>query len=332
MAIAIPHLKILHMWKGRDSMPQTFTKKKKTFWNRLQRDLKKNWILYVMIVPVLLYFIIFHYWPMYGIQLAFKDFKIKLGIINSPWVGLKHFQRFFSAYHFKSLILNTLGISIYTLLVGFPIPIIFALLLNYLNNNHLKKTVQMVSYAPHFISTVVLCGMILMFTNPNSGLFNTIRNYMGLESTAFMSKPEWFKSIYVWSGIWQNMGWNAIIYISALAGVDYEMHEAAIMDGATKIQRMIHIDIPSIKPTIIMLLILQLGSMMNVGFEKVFLLQNSLNRSSASVISTYVYEVGLLDHDYGYSTAVGLFNTLINVVLLLTANTISKRITDESLF
>ena len=313
-------------------MPQTFTKKKKTFWNRLQRDLKKNWILYVMIVPVLLYFIIFHYWPMYGIQLAFKDFKIKLGIINSPWVGLKHFQRFFSAYHFKSLILNTLGISIYTLLVGFPIPIIFALLLNYLNNNHLKKTVQMVSYAPHFISTVVLCGMILMFTNPNSGLFNTIRNYMGLESTAFMSKPEWFKSIYVWSGIWQNMGWNAIIYISALAGVDYEMHEAAIMDGATKIQRMIHIDIPSIKPTIIMLLILQLGSMMNVGFEKVFLLQNSLNRSSASVISTYVYEVGLLDHDYGYSTAVGLFNTLINVVLLLTANTISKRITDESLF
>lgn len=313
-------------------MFRTLITKTESFGVKLKKDFKKNWILYIMVLPVLLYFIIFHYWPMYGVQLAFKDFRIKLGIGGSPWAGLKHFERFFAAYNFKSLILNTLGISLYSLLVGFPIPIIFALLLNYLNNNHLKKTVQMVSYAPHFISTVVLCGMILMFTNPNSGLFNTILNFFGLESISFMAKPEWFKSIYVWSGVWQNMGWNAIIYISALAGVDYEMHEAAIMDGATKIQRMIHIDIPSIKPTIIMLLILQLGSMMNVGFEKVYLLQNSLNRSSASVISTYVYEVGLLDHDYAYSTAVGLFNTLINVTLLITANSISKRVADESLF
>ena len=190
----------------------------------------------------------------------------------------------------------------------------------------------MVSYAPHFISTVVICGMLTIFMNPDTGILNTLRGLIGLESVEFLAKPEWFKSIYVWSGVWQGMGWSSIIYISALAGVDYEMHEAAIMDGATKIQRMIHIDLPSIKPTIVMLLILQLGSMMNVGFEKVFLLQNSLNKSAASVISTYVYEVGLINNDYGYSTAVGLFNTIINVALLLGANLLCKKTSGESLF
>ena len=190
----------------------------------------------------------------------------------------------------------------------------------------------MVSYAPHFISTVVICSMLTLFMTPETGAFNMLRELFGLESVNFLAKPEWFKSIYVWSGVWQSAGWNAIIYISALAGVDYEMHEAAIMDGATKIQRMIHIDLPSIKPTIIMLLILKLGSMMSIGFEKVYLLQNSLNRPEASIISTYVYEVGLVDRDYGYSTAIGLFNTIINVILLISANTISKKMFDESLF
>ena len=241
--------------------------KKKSFRARLAKNIRKNWILYVMMLPVVLYYIIFAYAPMYGVQLAFKNYKIKLGIMGSPWVGLDHFKRFFNSYNFSLLLKNTLGISIYSLLAGFPIPIIFALLLNYIKNRYLKKTVQMVSYAPYFISTVVICGMLTIFMNPDTGVFNTILKALGMESVDFLSKPKWFKSIYVWSGVWQGMGWSSIIYISALSGVDYEMHEAAIVDGATKLQRILHIDLPSIKPTIIMMLFLQLGSLLNVGFE-----------------------------------------------------------------
>ena len=285
-----------------------------------------------MMLPVVIYYIVFAYAPMYGVQLAFKNYKIKLGIMGSPWVGLDHFKRFFNSYNFSLLLKNTLGISIYSLLVGFPIPIIFALLLNYIKNRYLKKTVQMVSYAPYFISTVVICGMLTIFMNPDTGVFNTILKALGMEPMDFLSKPKWIKSIYVWSGVWQGMGWSSIIYISALSGVDYEMHEAAIVDGATKLQRILHIDLPSIKPTIIMMLILQLGSLMNVGFEKVFLLQNTLNKQAASVISTYVYEVGLINSDYGYSTAIGLFNSIINMLLLVGANWFCKKFADESLF
>lgn len=307
-------------------------RKKMSFFQRLWENMKKNWILYAMILPVAIYYIIFAYAPMYGIQLAFKDYQVKEGIMGSPWVGLEHFIRFFKSYNFGQLLKNTIGISVYSLLVGFPIPIIFALMLNYLRNKFLKKTVQMVSYAPYFISTVVMCGMIAIFMNPDTGILNVIRNFFGMESVDFLAKPEWFKDIYVWTGVWQGMGWSSIIYISALSGVDYQLHEAAIMDGATKIQRMIHVDLPSIRPTIIMLLIFQIGSLMNVGFEKVFLLQNTLNKSAASVISTYTYEVGLINSDYGYSTAVGLFNSLINVILIVGANQICKKLADESLF
>lgn len=306
--------------------------KKESFGIRLLKNVKKNWILYLMITPVLLYFIIFSYVPMYGVLLAFKDYKIKLGILGSPWVGFEHFQRFFSAYNFKRLLMNTIGLSVYGMIAGFPIPIIFALMLNYLRHRKLKKAVQMVSYAPYFISTVVICGMISIFMSQDSGIFNVIRGFFGMEPVDFLAKPEWFKHIYVWSGIWQGMGWSSIIYISALAGVDYEMHEAAIVDGATKIQRMIHIDLPSIKPTILMLFILQMGGLLGVGFEKVYLLQNSLNRSAASVISTYVYEVGLVNSDYGYSTAVGLFNSVISLVLVVVSNQLSKKFAGESLF
>lgn len=308
------------------------TAKKESFGARLLKNMRKNWILYLMITPVLLYYIIFSYVPMYGVLLAFKDYKIKLGILGSPWVGFEHFQRFFSAYNFKRLLMNTVGLSVYGMIAGFPIPIIFALILNYLRHHKLKKAVQMVSYAPYFISTVVICGMISIFMSQDSGIFNVIRGFFGMEPVDFLAKPEWFKHIYVWSGIWQGMGWSSIIYISALAGVDYEMHEAAIVDGATKIQRMIHIDLPSIKPTILMLFILQMGGLLGVGFEKVYLLQNSLNRSAASVISTYVYEVGLVNSDYGYSTAVGLFNSVISLVLVVTANQLSKKFAGESLF
>ncbi len=299
---------------------------------RLGKNIRKNWILYVMILPVVIYYIIFAYAPLYGIQLAFKNFIIKDGIWGSPWIGFEHFVRFFKSYNFGLLMRNTIGISLYSLLVGFPIPIVFALMLNYIRNRYLKKSVQMISYAPYFISTVVMCGMIVIFLNPDTGIFNTIRGFLGLEALDFLSRPEWFKSIYVWTGVWQGMGWSSIIYISALSGVDYQMHEAAIVDGASKLQRIIHIDLPSIKPTIIMLLILQIGSLMGVGFEKVFLLQNTLNVQASSVISTYVYQVGLLNNDYGYSTAIGLFNSVINMLLLVAANQICKRLTQESLF
>lgn len=303
-----------------------------SFWSRLAKNIRKNWILYLMILPPVIYYLVFSYGPMYGIQLAFKNYQTKKGIWGSPWVGLDHFRRFFKSYNFGLLIKNTIGISLYSLLVGFPIPIIFALMLNYIKNKRLQKSVQMVSYAPYFISTVVMCGMIVIFLDQDTGVVNALRNFFGLESINFLADPKKFKSIFVWTGVWQGMGWSSIIYISALSGVDYQLHEAAIVDGASKIKRMWHVDLPSIKPTIVMLLILQMGSLMSVGFEKVFLLQNTLNKQSASVISTYVYEVGLLNSDYGYSTAIDLFNSVINLVLIVAANQICKKVADESLF
>lgn len=306
--------------------------KKKSFFQRLLADMKRNYVLYLLILPVAIYYIIFAYVPMYGIQLAFKEFIARDGIWGSPWIGFENFERFFSSYNFVALLKNTLGISIYSLIVGFPLPILFALLLNYVRSTKLKKSVQMVSYAPYFISTVVMCGMIVIFLQSDTGIFNQIRAVFGLESISFLSVPGYFKSIYVWTGVWQGLGWNTIIYISALSGVDYEMHEAAIMDGATKLRRMWSIDLPSILPTAVMLLILNVGGIMNVGFEKVYLLQNSLNQSTSDVISTYVYRVGMINNDYGYSTAVGLFNSVINVILLVSVNQITKKLTKVSLW
>lgn len=317
--------------KKRTVVQYGIQKPKESLMVRLKKEIAKNWILYLMLIPVIAYFVIFKYMPMYGITIAFKNFSAKKGILGSPWIGFDNFERFFSAYNFKSLLWNTLRLSLYSLLVGFPIPIVFALFLNYLRSNKLRKVVQMVSYAPHFISTVVICGMITIFMSNNNGIFNVLLNMLGLESVNFLGIPEYFSSIYVWSGVWQNMGWSAIIYISALAGVDQQMHEAAIIDGATKLQRMWYIDIPSIKSTIVMLLIMKMGSIMDVGFEKVFLLQNPLNKDVSNIISTYVYQVGLQDAQYGYSTAVSLFNTIINIILLVLANTVSKKLFDESL-
>lgn len=300
-------------------------------WRRITREWKHNWIMYLMILPVLVYFVVYEYGPMYGIIIAFKDYNVKKGILGSDWAGLKHFDRLFRSYNFKTMLTNTLGISLYSLLVGFPLPIVFALLLNYLKSKRLKKAVQMMSYAPHFLSTVVICSILMLYCD-KTGIFNVIGSFFGMTPVNWLSKPEWFKHIYVWSGVWQGMGWSAIIYISALAGVDYEMHEAAIMDGATIVQRMIHIDLPSIIPTIIMLLIMRMGSVMSVGFEKVYLMQNALNYESSLIISTYVYEMGMLGGDFSFSTAVGLFNTLINVTLIVMANTFSKHVLKESLW
>lgn len=306
-------------------------RKRVSYFRRLGQDMTKNWILYVMILPVIAYVFIFCYVPMYGVTLAFKYYKIKDGILGSQWVGFEYFIRFTRSYSFWHLIKNTLGISVYSLLVGFPMPILFALLLNYLRSARLKKTVQLVSYAPYFISVVVMCGIIKLFF-ADDGPLNTLSVLLGGRTVNYLTSPAIYKSLYVWTGIWQGMGWSAIIYISALSGVDYEMHEAAIVDGATKLGRIIHIDLPAIKPTIIMLLIMNVGGLMGVGFDKAYLLQNELNLSSSEILATYIYKMGLIKSDYSLSTAAGLFNTVINLFLIVSANTICKKLADESLF
>jgi len=300
--------------------------------NKVWKRIIKNYELYIFILPAFLYFIIFHYAPMYGVQIAFKDYIATKGIMKSPWVGFKHFKYFFDSYYFGILLKNTIGISIYSLAVGFPIPIVLALLLNELKSERFKKVVQNVTYVPHFISTVVMVGMIVSFLSPNSGVINQIIKAFGGEPIYFMTRSDLFKSIYVWSGIWQNAGWSSIIYLAALSGIDMELHEAAIVDGATRLQRIRHINIPGIMPTVVVLLILNCGSIMNVGFEKIFLMQNSLNMESSDVISTYVYRRGLLNAQYSFSSAVGLFNSVINFTLLVIVNRISKSVNETSLW
>ena len=297
-----------------------------------KKSVIKNWDLYLLILPVIIYFIVFKYWPMYGVQIAFKDFIGNKGIWGSPWVGFKHFKRFFNSYYFTRLIANTLGMSLYSLLIGFPIPIVLALMMNEVKNDKFKKTVQTVTYAPHFLSNVVVVGMLIAFLSPRNGIVNQLRILVGGESIFFMGEPAWFKSLYVWSGVWQNAGWSSIIYMAALAGIDPELYEAAIVDGATKMQRLWNITLPGIVPTIIIMLILNLGSIMNIGFEKVFLMQNDMNMKASDVISTYVYRSGLLGAEYSFSAAVGLFNSVINFILLIAVNNISRRVGETSLW
>lgn len=302
--------------------------KKKSFSHILRRD----WQLYIFILPVLLYFLVFHYGPMYGIQIAFKDYIPSLGIWKSPWVGFDHFQRFFNSYYFTDLIKNTLGISIYELVVGFPMPILLALMLNEAKDGPFKRITQTVTYAPHFISTVVIVGMLVAFLSPSSGFINHILSAVGLERHAFLEDPKWFKTLYVLSGVWQSTGWNSVIYIAALSSVDPQLHEAATIDGATKLQRMWYINLPVLIPTIIILLIMNFGSIMSMGYEKILLMQNPLNLSASNVIATFTYKQGLLDAQYSYASAVGLFNAVINAVLLLTVNKISSKVNNVSLW
>lgn len=298
----------------------------------LLRSIRKNWDLYLLIVPVIVYYIIFHYIPMYGVQIAFKDFIASKGITDSPWAGLKHFERFFNSYYFERLIMNTLEIGLYELLVGFPVPIILALLINEVRSKLFRKTVQTITYAPHFLSTVVLVGMLFIFLDPNSGFINMLIRLFGGDPVSFMTEPGWFKTIYVFSGVWQQMGWSSIIYLAALTGIDPQQHEAAKVDGASRLKRIWHINLPGIMPTIIILLIMNVGSVMAVGFEKVFLMQNDLNRESSDVIATYVYRSGIVSAQYSFSAAVGLFNSIINFILLLTVNFISRKVGQNSLW
>ncbi|MGI6149887.1 MAG: ABC transporter permease [Limnochordia bacterium] len=283
-----------------------------------------NWQLYLLLAPALAYFAIFKYYPMYGLQIAFKYFRAVDGIWGSRWIGFEHFERFFNSYYFWDLIKNTLFINLYALAL-FPISIIVALSLNELRDGKFKKIAQTITYAPHFISTVVLVGMIIAFLDPATGIINSLLGRIGIGPISFMTRPDLFKSVYVWSNEWQNLGWGAIIYLAALAGVDPQLHESAKVDGASRLQRIWHVNIPSIFPTIVIMLILRAGSMMSVGFEKILLMQNPLNLSSSQVISTYVYDSGLLHGQYDYSTAIGLFNSVINLVMLVICNRLARR-------
>ena len=306
-------------------------KKKKQKKINFKQILKKNWVCYLFILPMLIYVIIFNYIPMYGIQLAFKDYRVADGIWGSAWVGLKHFKTFFESYQFKDLLWNTLSLSLYSLIAGFPMPIIFALLLNYITNVKLKKVVQMVTYAPHFISTVVYCGMILIFLS-SDGVINQLLKLIGIDSVAFLTNPSNFRHIYVWSGVLQNIGWGSIMYISVLTSVDPTLHEAATVDGATRFQRLLHIDLPAIVPTMVIMLIMRAGEIMDLGFEKAFLLQNNINLDYSEIIATYVYKIGIQGGQFSYSSAIGLFNNVINMVLLVVVNKIAKKVSDVSLW
>jgi putative aldouronate transport system permease protein len=297
----------------------------------IRKDFIKHKYVYLMAVPILAYYIIFCYIPMYGVSIAFQDFSVKLGYFKSPWVGFKYFKEFFNSYYFWRLLKNTLLLNIYDLICGFPAPIILALLLNEVKNKWFKSTVQTISYLPHFISMVVICGMILDFT-ATDGLINTILSYFGVTPSNLMVKPELFRTIYIGSGIWQGVGWGSIIYLAALAGIDPQLYEAATIDGAGRWRQLWSVTIPGIAPTIIILLILRLGSMMSVGFEKIILLYNPMTYETADVISTFVYRKGLIDSDYSYSTAVGLFNSAISFVLIILANKFSRKFSETSLW
>ena len=299
---------------------------------RVLTKLNQSESLYLFLIPAIVYFIIFCYLPMYGVQIAFKYYSPRLGIWGSTWTGMENLNRFFDSYYFWRLPRSTVGLSLYNLIVAFPFPILLALVFNEVKSPKLKKAVQTISYAPHFISVVVLVGILNLFFNQGNGLINVFLDKMGFEKFGFLTSSAAFPSMYVWSGVWQNAGWNSIIYIAALAAIDPQLHEAAQIDGASRLQRILHINLPGILPTAIIMFILDVGQVMNMGFEKVFLMQNAQNTETSQVISTFVYEAGLINSDYGFSTAIGLFNNIINIVLLLTVNKIAKKISDTSLF
>ncbi len=300
--------------------------------NKVLKKCISNWQLYLMILPAFLFIILFEYFPMYGVQIAFRDFNFKEGITGSPWVGLQNFTRLFNSYWFPIILKNTIVLSGIRLVLGFPLPIIFALMVNEVGNGKIKKWIQTVSYAPHFISTVVMCGMIILLLTPETGLLNIIIQFFGGESISFMQEPSMFKWIHVLSGIWQGTGWSAIIYFAALSGVDKSLLEAAEIDGANRLQRIRYINFPVLVPTIMIQLILSMGSILSVGYQKILLLQNTMNLNASEVISTYVYKVGLQNYQYSFSTATNLFNSLVNCLMLITVNAIVKKLTKTSLF
>lgn len=305
-----------------------------SLYTRLIKNIKKRYYLYLMMLLPMVYLLIFKYYPMYGAQIAFKKFIAAKGIEGSPWIGLQNFQKFISSYIFWRLLKNTLVISLYQLIAGFPIPIILALALNSTKKDRFKKTVQMTTYLPHFISTVVMVSIVMQVLSPKTGLVGNIARTFGFTAVDVLGKPEWFSSVFVWSSVWQSAGWGTIVYLASLASIDQSLHESAVVDGATRFQRIINIDIPGIMPTMVTLFILNAGKIMNVGFEKIFLLQNPLNITTSEIIATYTYKVGLASSaaDFSYASAIGLFNSIINLILIVIVNNISKKLSESSLW
>lgn len=306
--------------------------KNKRNFQDLKKDLKKHKWLYVMLIIPVIFVVIWNYWPMYGVIIAFKDYSPAFGILGSPWVGLKHFERFFASYFFLEIIVNTLRLSLYSLLVSVPLPIILALLFNELNRKWFKSTAQTISYIPNFISVVVVIGMVQFFFSSQDGMINMLLNTFGFPSIDFLGSPKWFPHIYVWSGVWQGVGWGTLIYTAAMSGISPNQYEAAYLDGASRLQCIRHITIPSIMPTIVISTILATGSILSVGFEKTFLLQNAANLASSEVLSTYTYKMGIINGEYSFSAAVGLFNNVINFIVLFFVNKLAQKTNESSLW
>ncbi|MGI5898456.1 MAG: ABC transporter permease [Christensenellales bacterium] len=307
---------------------------KKSFWNRLKRDFKTNFWLYVLVLPVIVYYIVFRYIPIVGVVIGFKNYKPAFGTWGSPWAdfyGFEHFIMFIRDPFFPRLLRNTILISLYSLIFGFPAPVLLAVMLSEVRQIKYKRILQTLTYFPHFISSVVVCGMIVSFCL-SDGLFNQIGAIFGRSPSSFLQNPAYFRTIYVASGIWQEVGWSSIIYLAAIAGVDGGLYEAAALDGAGRLRRIWHITLPGIKNTLVILLIMKIGGLMSVGYEKVLLLYNPTIYETADVISTYMYRRGLLEFNFSFSTAIDLFNSAINFILVLTANAISRKVTETSLF
>ena len=296
------------------------------------KNIKRYSSLYALLMVPLVWYIVFKYIPMYGLQIAFKRFNPSLGIAGSPWAGVTYFKQFFGSYYFGDILWNTISLSLFTMLIGFPMPIILALLINEIKSIKFRKIIQNITYMPNFLSVVVIVSMLTSFSNKDYGLFNKLTGFFGAVSVDFMSKPSCFQPLYVFSNVWQFMGFNAIIYIAALAGVDQELYEAASIDGATRMQKIIHISVPCIMGTILIMFIMRIGNLMSVGFEKVLLMQNSVTLSSSEIISTFIYKNGIQKGQFSYSTAVGMFNSVINFILLISANSISKKTTKTGLW
>lgn len=320
------------MKKNQSTAPTVKVPTKRNAWKQFCIRFRRDWQMHLLILPPLIYVLIFNYWPMYGVQIAFRDYRARDGILGSEWVGLKWFIKFITDYNFGQVFSNTLLLSAYEILLGFPLPIIFALLLNTIRNERFKRMVQTITYIPHFISVVVIVAMLNQVFNPINGLYGSLFRLFGGNGypTDFRGSADTFRHLYVWSGIWQNLGWNTIIYTAALSAVSHEHHEAAMIDGATRFQRIIHVDLPAILPTACIMLILRCGSVMTIGFEKVFLMQSSLNLTTAEVISTYIYKMGMgSSKDFSYGAAIGLFNSVINCILLIAVNYISNKLSNE---
>ena len=300
----------------------------------LKKSMTKYWQMYLLLIPVVIYYVVFKYVPMVGAQIAFRNFSFRKGIWGSAWVGFKHFERFFSYSQSISIIWNTLYLGFLTLVFCFPVPIILALIINEIRSTRFKNVLKTVTYAPHFVSTIVVVGMLMSMCSPSTGIINTLFVKLGLfkEPLYLMGSAKYFRTMYILSGIWKDSGWNAIIFISALAAVDTSLYEAAEVDGASRWQQLLHITLPGIMPTIVIMLILETGKVLNIGFEKVYAMQTDLNLSVSEVISTYTYKQGLENLEYDYATAIGLFNSVVSFILLLTVNGISKRVSETSLF